>query len=135
MRRIGKILTFWLLIGGPLLNAGDESAGIKLPAMFEFGASKCNACKKMLPVIENLKKEYAGIMEVVFVDVWLEENLPKAVAHKIERIPTQIFFDAKGRELWRHTGYISEKDILAEWKTLGYDFAALKEARAAKPEK
>jgi thioredoxin 1 len=34
-------------------------------------------------------------------------------------IPTQIFFDASGRELYRHQGFMSKTDILATWQRLG----------------
>jgi thioredoxin 1 len=37
-------------------------------------------------------------------------------------IPTQIFFDAEGRELFRHTGFLAKEDILAKWKELGVPF-------------
>jgi thioredoxin 1 len=37
-------------------------------------------------------------------------------------IPTQIFYDSKGRELYRHTGFLPKKDILAAWKSLGVEF-------------
>lgn len=135
MMRFGKILTILFITGSAILDAGAKSAETKLPSLFEFGAQRCNACRKMMPVIENLKKEYAGVMKVVFVDVWLKENTAKAVKHKISSIPTQIFFDAQGKELWRHEGYISMEDILAKWKELGYDFGALKKAGTAKAKK
>ncbi len=34
-------------------------------------------------------------------------------------IPTQIFFDADGRELFRHTGFYGKEDILAKWRESG----------------
>jgi thioredoxin 1 len=34
-------------------------------------------------------------------------------------IPTQIFYDASGEELFRHTGFFSKEYILAKWKELG----------------
>src|ERR1039457_6081778 len=42
----------------------------KLPKLVDLGAGKCIPCKKMAPILEELKKEYAGKMEVEFVDVW-----------------------------------------------------------------
>jgi thioredoxin 1 len=39
-------------------------------------------------------------------------------------IPTQIFYDATGKELDRHTGFFGKEDILAKWKELGVDLAA-----------
>jgi thioredoxin 1 len=42
----------------------------RLPKLVDLGAGKCIPCKMMAPVLEGLKREYAGKMEVEFVDVW-----------------------------------------------------------------
>jgi thioredoxin 1 len=34
-------------------------------------------------------------------------------------IPTQIFYGADGKELFRHEGFYAKKDILAKWRELG----------------
>lgn len=98
-------------------------AGKALPKLLDLGATQCIPCKMMAPILEEMKKEYAGRMEVEFVDVWQKENAERAKKHGIESIPTQIFFDPAGKELRRHVGYISKEDILATWKELGFDFA------------
>jgi thioredoxin 1 len=59
------------------------------------------------------------VFEVVFIDVW--ENPPDAEPYSINLIPTQVFFDAKGRELWRHEGFLTKADILAKWRELGLE--------------
>ena len=55
----------------------------------------------------------------------MPENVNEAKEHGISSIPTQIFFDKDGKELWRHVGYISKEDILGKWKSLGNDFSKL----------
>lgn len=90
-----------------------------LPRLLDLGATKCVPCKMMAPILEELKEQYAGSLEVVFIDVW--ENPDDATEYGIESIPTQIFFDASGNELFRHVGFISKEDILAKWKELGVD--------------
>ena len=72
---------------------------------------------------EELKKDYAGRMEVEFIDVWKDPDAGKA--YKVEMIPTQIFYDAGGKELFRHVGFFGREDILAQWKQLGVDLAAV----------
>ena len=94
----------------------------KLPKLVDLGAGKCIPCKKMAPILEELKKEYAGRMEVEFIDVWKNPDAGKA--YGVEMIPTQIFYDASGKELDRHTGFFGREDILAKWKELGVDLAA-----------
>ena len=66
-----------------------------------------------------MKKEYAGKLEVEFIDVW--KNPDAAKQYGIEVIPTQIFFDANGKELFRHIGFFAKDDILAKWKELGVE--------------
>jgi thioredoxin 1 len=60
-------------------------------------------------------------MGVTFIDV--EETPERGKEHGIEQIPTQVFFSPKGRELFRHVGFMAKEDILAKWRELGYDFA------------
>ena len=90
-----------------------------LPKLLDLGAGKCIPCKMMAPILEGLKQEYAGRMEVEFIDVW--ENRDAAKAFGVGTIPTQIFFDAAGQELFRHTGFYGKEDILAKWQELGVD--------------
>ncbi len=108
-----------------------QTVNAKLPKLLDLGAKKCIPCKKMAPILEKLEKDYAGIMEVEFIDVWQKENAEKAQKYNIQAIPTQIFFDADGKELWRHEGFISKEDILKKWKELGYDFEKLKNEKVA----
>lgn len=91
-----------------------------LPRLIDLGADKCIPCRMMMPVLKELKKEYDGRMEVVFIDVWKDPDAGKA--YRIHLIPTQIFFDAAGKELFRHEGFFSKADILAQWKALGVEF-------------
>ena len=60
----------------------------------------------MAPILEELKKEYAGVLIVEFVDVW--KNPEAGQQYGIRGIPTQIFYDANGKELKRHLGFISK---------------------------
>ena len=76
----------------------------------------------MAPILKDLKAEYAGRMDVEFIDVWKNPDAGKD--HKIKLIPTQIFFDASGKERFRHEGFYGKEDILAKWKELGVDIKA-----------
>jgi thioredoxin 1 len=95
------------------------AAGVKLPKVVDLGAGKCVPCKIMAPMLEELKREYAGRMEVEFIDTWVNPDAAKP--YGIQIIPTQIFFDADGKELFRHEGFFSKEDILAKWNELGVD--------------
>lgn len=88
-----------------------------LPRLLDLGAGKCIPCKMMAPILDELKEEYAGSLEVVFIDVWQDTTV--GAKYGIESIPTQIFYDASGKEVFRHEGFFSKEDILAKWKELG----------------
>jgi thioredoxin 1 len=103
-----------------------------LPQLLEFGSKRCMACQKMAPIIEALTNDYKGVLRVEFIDVAIREKLVMAHQHKIKTIPTQVFLDAKGKELWRHEGFISREDIEKKWKSLGYDLTELKKKVAEK---
>ena len=93
----------------------------KLPKLLDLGATKCIPCKMMAPILEKLKQEYAGRLEVEFIDVW--QNPDAAKQYKIGMIPTQIFYGDTGKEMFRHVGFIGREDILAKWKEFGIDLS------------
>ncbi len=98
-------------------TAAKASPIKKLPRIVDVGADKCIPCIRMAPELENLRKEYAGALEVEFVDVWKYPD--EARKYRVRAIPTQIFYDASGKERARHLGFISKEDILAKFKELG----------------
>ena len=93
-----------------------------LPALIDLGAKTCIPCKLMAPMLEELRKEYAGRLVVKFLDI---DEKPEFIAkYNIRVKPTQIFYDASGKELFRHEGFYSKEDILGKWKELGVDLTA-----------
>ena len=88
-----------------------------MPRLVDLGAGKCIPCKLMAPILEELKVEYADTFKVEFIDVW--ENPEEAKKYGIKLIPTQIFYDTSGKELFRHEGFFSREDILAKWQEFG----------------
>ena len=107
--------------GPPVPPGGATTPATKLPRFLELGSVTCIPCKMMAPILEELRQEYAGRFQVDFIDT--QEDRASASEYKIKLIPTQILFDASGKELFRHEGFFPKADILAKWKELGYDFA------------
>jgi len=103
-----------------------------LPRLVDLGATKCIPCKMMAPILEDLKKTYAGQIDVQFIDVW--ENQDAGSPYGIKIIPTQIFFDTEGKELFRHEGFLSKEDIMAKWKEFGVELGNNSVVRSQNPE-
>ncbi len=100
-------------------GTGWAAEATKLPRLVDLGADKCIPCKAMAPILADLKTNYVGQLDVEFIDVWKKPEAAKP--YKIRLIPTQIFYDAKGKERFRHQGFFSKEDILAKWKELGVE--------------
>jgi thiol-disulfide isomerase/thioredoxin len=79
------------------------------PTLVEFGAPDCPPCVMMKPVLANLKKKFSAKLNVLTVQVRQEEIL--SARFGIEAIPVQVFFDKKGREVFRHTGFFPQLEI------------------------
>jgi len=88
-----------------------------LPRLLELGADSCIPCKMMQPVLAELRQEYAGKLQVDFIDVWKDPSAGKP--YNIQAIPVQIFFDANGKEIFRHLGFYPKEEILATFKAQG----------------
>jgi thioredoxin 1 len=106
------------------LAGAPETVAVALPRLVDVGADKCIPCKAMAPILENLRQEYAGRLRVEFIDAWKYPD--QAEPFNVYGIPTQIFFDASGRELHRHVGFISKEEILATWRRLGFSLSGEK---------
>lgn len=94
----------------------------KLPRMVDLGAGKCIPCKLMKPILDELKRDYADQFITEFIDVW--ENPDAGKKYGVEMIPTQVFYDADGKERFRHVGFYGKEDILAQWQELGVEVKA-----------
>ena len=96
-----------------------EGAGSCLPTLLQVGSPTCPPCKRMAPILDELKAKYAKKFQVRYID--LGKNRSAGMKYGVRAIPTQIFYDTKGKEVFRHVGFYSKKDILGTWKTLGFE--------------
>jgi len=92
------------------------------PTLIELGSDTCIPCKMMAPILDELRTDYAGSMDVHFLDVHKNQDL--IPLYKVNVIPLQIFYDASGQERFRHEGFFAKDDILAKWKELGVDLSS-----------
>lgn len=88
-----------------------------LITFLELGADKCIPCKAMQPIMKEIAAEYKGQVQVVFYDVW--KNPEPGRKYGIQLIPTQVFIDKNGREIYRHTGLFPKPDLVEFLKKQG----------------
>ena len=77
----------------------------------ELGSVKCVPCRMMQPILKNVEAKYGSQIKVVFYDVWKEEQKKYASAYGVRMIPTQVFLDRGGKEIFRHEGFFPESEI------------------------
>lgn len=101
--------------------AEAKAATQPLPQFVNLGADRCVPCRKMIPVRKAIAEDYAGQIEVSFIDVWKDRSAGEKYKPRI--IPTQILLDAQGKELFRHEGYWPKEAIVAKFQELGITLA------------
>ena len=90
------------------INAAETNPKI---TFIELGSVNCIPCKKMQPIMKSVEEKYGNQIKVIFYDVWKNEYKSKAQEYKIRLIPTQIFLDSNGKEIYRHEGFYPEEEI------------------------
>ena len=83
----------------------------------ELGSVSCIPCKKMQPVMKSIEKKFGEQIKVIFFDVMKQKE--KVDEFKMKLMPTQVFLDENGKELYRHEGFYPEKEIEKFLKSKG----------------
>lgn len=125
--KLSKILSVMLLLFFSVICFSKEK---ELPKMIELGSDTCIPCKMMAPILEDFKTNYSDKFTVEFVDIY--KNSAPAKKYKIRVIPTQVFLNSSGSEVFRHEGFFPKEDILKKWKELGFSMET--EKSEIKPE-
>ena len=94
-----------------------EIANSPLPKLLDFGRGKCIPCKAMAPILKELTEEYKDRVIIRVIEIDQERRLTEV--NKIRLIPTQIFFDAKNNEVFRHEGFMDKEAIKKVFEKMG----------------
>jgi len=111
-------------VTGNSSNGGSETVSGELRevpvkgmvTMVDLGADSCIPCKMMAPILKKMEKKYDGKAAIIFIDVWKHRDQAKRFG--IRAIPTQIFFNKEGKEVYRHVGFMSEAAIVEQLKKM-----------------
>jgi thioredoxin 1 len=102
----------------PPVSAEMKNIPVKgMVTLVDLGAASCIPCKMMAPILDKLEKHYQGKAAVIFIDLRHHRDAIKRFG--VRAIPTQVFFDRTGREVYRHVGFMSEEDIVAQFRSMG----------------
>ena len=131
MKRVGFLLGIVCLVAlfNLFLAETNATASADVPVkgmvtLVDIGADQCIPCKMMAPILKELEEEYKGRAAIVFIDVW--KNKEEGKRFGIRSIPTQIFYDKSGKEIFRHEGFFDKKQIVAVLKEAGVEPQASK---------
>lgn len=72
------------------------------PTILAFGMSHCYSCLAMSKVFAQVLEEHPEY-QIYSIDSQ-KDRLVSRDSYKLKEMPTQIFFDAAGNEVFRHTG-------------------------------
>lgn len=110
MKKLLLVLLLGLVLASAALAAPPRTVPVKgMVTLVDLGAKTCIPCRMMAPILVELEKEYRGRAAVVFIDV--REDNDAAGTFRIRAIPTQIFYDKNGREVFRHEGFLDKQAI------------------------
>jgi thioredoxin 1 len=116
---IGLIVTL-MLVGLVVAVKAPEAAAAPtaLPQLIELFSPTCPHCQRMVPVIDKVRAQVQGKAEILAIDIG--KNAVAADKYQVSAIPTLIFLDAAGKEVFRHVGEYPADDILAKMRELGW---------------
>jgi thiol-disulfide isomerase/thioredoxin len=104
--------------GAVLKNPVDRARLSGKPTMVEFGAPGCTPCDMMAPILADLKKKFGQKINILSIHTGEEQVLGDRFG--IQAIPVQVFFNPKGREVFRHTGFFPQTELETKIAQLGW---------------
>lgn len=111
-------------LGAGLCRAAESSPVTQIPVkgkitMVDFGESGCMACWAQAQIIKSLEKKYRNSDEVAIVYINTTTHVGQAAKYHIQVVPTQIFYDKDGKQVYRHEGFMFEGAIVSMLKEMG----------------
>ncbi len=76
----------------------------------------------MQQVVADLRARHAGRLEVVSIN--LRQYPEQVKVWRVKFIPTQVFLDGQGQELYRHVGYLPRPAVEERFAALGFPLTA-----------
>jgi len=87
------------------------------PMVVDFGSNSCIPCRQLRPVLQKVRKDHEGKLEVLIIEI--QKNQQLAAEYQIQVMPTVVFIDKTGKEVFRHQGFMSEEKIKEQLAKMG----------------
>ncbi len=104
----------------PPFNTSEEfkkALGSGKPVLVDFGSNSCIPCRQLRPILKEIGQELTGKAHILVVDVYKYQDMAKE--YKVSLIPTLVFFNNSGKEVFRHVGAWDKASILGKLKEIG----------------
>ncbi|MHB8994149.1 MAG: thioredoxin family protein [Armatimonadota bacterium] len=89
-----------------------------LPQLIELYSPTCSHCQRMMPIIDKVRTQLQGKAEVVAINIM--KDTAAADKYQVSAIPTLIFLNAAGKEIFRHVGEYPEAELQAKLREFGW---------------
>lgn len=90
----------------------DKQTNYELTVV-ELGGNGCKPCLKMDTVLKKLSDIYNNKVKIITYKLVDDSSMVIAKYFGVNMIPTQIVLNKDGLEVFRHTGFLSEKELSA----------------------
>ncbi|MCW3464364.1 thioredoxin family protein [Chitinophaga nivalis] len=94
------------------MNDSNTLKELERPVLLQFTATWCGPCRILSPIIDKVAQAANEVVDVRRIDIDQEQQL--ASDFLIRGVPTLVLLDKNGDIYWRHTGLLSEKEILRQ---------------------
>ncbi len=114
-----SLLVGWMWLA-PVLPALSQvpAAPKTLPVLLEFDRKYCPICRASELVILAVKDQYLG--KFVVRKLYIDEDEYLFRRYKVVIVPTQVFLDAAGQEVYRHEGVFKTEDLIRKLRELKF---------------
>ncbi|MGN1373238.1 MAG: thioredoxin family protein [Candidatus Coproplasma sp.] len=119
---VGGIALFgWIISSNSNTIEGKRYTPTGEYALLDLGSTNCEPCKKLQPVLAELREEYGDKIDIVFFDITgTSEGSEMANGYKVSVMPTLIFVNKSGTEVKRIVGFKTKEQIESVFNELGW---------------
>jgi thioredoxin-like negative regulator of GroEL len=107
----------WLSPLFPALAQAPPASKVR-PELLEFHREFCPVCKASERVIQAVQARYPG--RFVVRKLYIDEAEALFRRYRVVIVPTQIFLDTAGKEVYRHEGVFKEEALIRKLRDLKF---------------